>query len=67
MAAMKRHRDRTRCGQLLEADHPAGVVGQHEGRHRIARLRRLLAGTVLPQPLDQPVNGGREVGPPLAQ
>ena len=50
MAAMEGHGNRSPVQKLLEADHLPGLVGQDEWGHRLADLRRRLAGAILTKP-----------------
>jgi hypothetical protein len=56
MSAMESHNRRTLGQQIVKADETAIVVGQHERRHRLTDLWRTLAGAVLLEARDQPVD-----------
>ena len=56
MAAEKHHRSRTVRQQRGQVDKPAGLVRQHERRHRLAWTRRVLAATVFVDTLCQPID-----------
>ena len=63
MAAMEGHGNRSPVQKLLEADHLPGLVGQDERGHRLADLRRRLAGAILTKPLDEPIHRGGKFRP----
>jgi hypothetical protein len=67
MTAEKHHRDRTVRQQRRQADQPAGLVRQHERRHRLAGTRRVPAATVfvdtLGQPIDRLALGRKDLAP----
>jgi hypothetical protein len=50
MAAMERDGDGSLLQQPVEAHELTGLIGQNKIRHRLARLRRIFADIVLPQP-----------------
>ena len=67
VAAIEHHGDRSLGEQRRQADQPAGLIGQHEGRHRLARPRRILAAAVFVDARHQPVDRfaiGRKELPP---
>ncbi len=49
MPTVERHDGRSLLQKARERDEPAVLIGEHEIRHRLARLRRLLAGAGLLQ------------------
>ena len=63
MAAMEGHGNRSPVQKLLEADHLPGLVGQDERGHRLADLRRRLAGAILTKPLYEPIHRGGKFRP----
>ena len=56
MPAMEGDRERPLLQKLLEPHQASGLIGQDKGRHLLARLRRGLAGFMLPKPRDQAVD-----------
>ena len=65
MAAIEHHRDRPLGEQGIETDQAAGLVRQQEGRHHVARPRRVFAAAVFVDARDQPVDrlaiGGKDL------
>src|SRR5262249_5068612 len=66
MSAMKGHRYRPLRQELVEPDQVAGVVGQNERGHFLARPRRRITDAVLAKPLHQTTGCGGKVGPDLS-
>ena len=56
MAAKEHHGDRPCSSSDVQADQPAALVGQHEGRHRFARPRRIFAAAIFMDPRDQTID-----------
>ena len=66
VTAIKHYGDRSLLQKRVQADQPAGVVRQNEGRHRIAGPRRVFAAAIFVDSRDQAINGlavSREVLP----
>src|SRR5262245_41112910 len=62
MAAMESDGDGSLLQQPVEAHELTGLVGQNKIRHRLARLWRILADVVLPQPRHKVVDRDLKVG-----
>ena len=57
MSAREGDGDRSLGGEVVEGNEPAGLVGQQEGRHGVANLRRLGEGRAGLEAGDQAVDG----------
>src|SRR5262245_45817423 len=66
MPAMEGYCHRSPPQELFELNHVPGVVGENEGRHRLAKLWRRIANAILAESFDQTVDRRGEIGLPLS-